>query len=125
MKLGIQPNAGTPYHVVTLRKDGKSYDRKVSHLVADAFIGPRPPGHVVRHGPGGSLDDHANNLQYGTVQENVDDTLRAGRRWSKLTEGDVIAIRASGESRGVLATRYGVHKSTITFIILRYTWKHV
>ena len=51
---------------------------KVCWMVADAFIGPRPEGQVVRHGPGGSSDDRPENLCYGTQAENIGDSVAAG-----------------------------------------------
>lgn len=51
---------------------------KACWMVADAFIGPRPPGLVVRHGPGGSSDDRPCNLRYGTQSENIGDSVAAG-----------------------------------------------
>lgn len=57
---------------------GRLRSRKVATLVAEAFIGPRPPGTVVRHDDGDHTNDAASNLIYGTVAENVKDTVRHG-----------------------------------------------
>ena len=66
------------YHVHGLYKDGKARQRPVHSLVAEAFIGPCPPGQEVRHGPGGSLDNRLVNLSYGTRAENIADQYRDG-----------------------------------------------
>jgi len=49
---------------------GRPHTRKVHHLVAEAFIGPRPPGQIVRHGLGGPSDNRLANLRYGTQAQN-------------------------------------------------------
>lgn len=51
---------------------------KVCWMVADAFIGARPEGMVVRHGVRGNADDSPDNLCYGTQAENIGDSVRAG-----------------------------------------------
>jgi hypothetical protein len=44
---------------------------------------------------------------------------------AKLTEADVLAIRASSDSGPVLARRFGVSRTTISEIRLRKTWQHI
>lgn len=44
---------------------------------------------------------------------------------AKLTESDVLAIRASTESRKVLANLYGVSTYTISLIRTRKRWTHI
>ena len=63
------------YLVVQLR--GTS--RYVHGLVAEAFIGPRPIGHEVRHLDGDSNNNAAANLRYGTHAENMQDRVKHGR----------------------------------------------
>ncbi len=46
---------------------------KVHHLVAEAFIGPRPPGMVVCHNNGDPLDNRVENLRYDTQANNITD----------------------------------------------------
>ena len=52
---------------------------------------------------------------------------RAGEKspQAKLTEDDVRAIRASGETRHQLAARFGVTRATIGMVLRRDTWKHL
>ena len=44
---------------------------------------------------------------------------------ARLTEADVLAIRASDQRVGQLAKDYGVNRQTITNVRLRYTWTHI
>lgn len=48
-------------------------------LVALAFLGPRPSGHVVRHLNDIVTDNSVRNLGYGTRKQNYADALNNGR----------------------------------------------
>lgn len=54
--------------------------RKVQHLVAEAFIGPRPEGQVLRHLNDEGHDNRVVNLAYGTPGQNIADAYANGRR---------------------------------------------
>lgn len=69
----------TPYPTVSLWLDGRQYTRRVHTLVAEAFIGPRPPGMYVCHGNGDETDNRLENLRYDTPSANELDTVRHGR----------------------------------------------
>ncbi|MDB4946215.1 MAG: hypothetical protein JWP97_5749 [Labilithrix sp.] len=61
----------TPYRSVMVKWDGgKRKPAYVHHLVALAFLGPRPDGAEVLHGAKGSSCNAAENLRYGTPDEN-------------------------------------------------------
>lgn len=121
------------YLVVTDRRaDERLY---IHHLVAEAFIGPRPVGALVLHGDGDKLNNHRSNLRYGTQLENIADarshgTLTCGERMgsAKLRAADVLRIREAhlfGAKAGDLAEAYGVTSRPIRAVINRETWKHV
>lgn len=68
------------YLQVRIVIDGKRYTRKVHSLVATTYCGPRPSlKHEVRHINGDRLDNRAENLAWGTRQENADDREQHGR----------------------------------------------
>src|SRR5690606_32157657 len=48
------------------------------HLVAAAFLGPRPEGSEVCHINGDPADNRVENLRYGSRSENVLDQVRHG-----------------------------------------------
>lgn len=52
--------------------------RSIHSLVAEAFIGPRPPGQEVRHLDGDPKNCRLENLAYGTHVENERDKIRHG-----------------------------------------------
>ena len=64
LKPKVNPRNGFLY--VSLQRDDRSNTRAVHVLVALAFLGPRPPGLQVRHGPGGKLNNAPSNLRYDT-----------------------------------------------------------
>lgn len=69
------------YPRVTLRRDGQQRCRTVHSLVMEAFVGPCPEGHEVRHLDGNRANPVLTNLAYGTAAENVRDSLRHGTQW--------------------------------------------
>jgi hypothetical protein len=63
------------YLVVKLYRDdgngGREFQkRKVAHLVAFAFHGPRPSGHDIDHIDADTKNNRADNLRYLTITEN-------------------------------------------------------
>jgi len=63
---------------VTLSANGKARTWNVHKLVADAFLGPCPPGQEVRHKDGDETNNVATNLEYGTRGDNQRDSVRHG-----------------------------------------------
>jgi hypothetical protein len=120
------------YLAVTLAGDGKRQQYLIHDLVADTFLGPKPPGQCVRHLDDRKSNNRASNLTYGTHRENEDDAMANGRKakgskhgCAKLTERDVRAIRVA-KARGVdLAKEYDVSPGHISSIRNRKTWKHL
>lgn len=55
------------------KKSGRS--TYVHHLVAEAFLGPRPDGMIVRHLDDDGANNAASNLAYGTYQDNYRDAV--------------------------------------------------
>jgi len=133
----LQPTLSDPaYYVVGLYREGsqKVYAKRVHSLIAETFLGPRPSGLNVLHGPGGALDNRLANLSYGTQRQNMldkerDGTLQKGSSngAAKLTEGDIPVIRqrAQGETYQAIANDYGCSRSAIAFAVKGKTWAHV
>lgn len=67
-----------PRWTVRLTKDGKRSTIFVHKLVAEAFIGPRPPGADICHGDGDRDNNSAANLRYDSHSENMRDAVRHG-----------------------------------------------
>lgn len=122
------------YRQVTLyiaRKKLKTVE--VHTLVAEAFLGPRPSGHLVCHENGDGWQNHLTNLRYGTPKSNSEDMVRHGRNLpgsknhnAKLDEKAVCEIkRRAGVKYRILAAEYGVSCTTIQGIMSGEKWKHV
>lgn len=87
----LKPSTVSGYLHVVL---GRQHSYLIHSLVAAAFIGPRPAGCDVRHGPGGKLDNRAVNLSYGTRSENNNDRWRDGTmKYIGVVRGDGKAYR--------------------------------
>lgn len=95
-------------------------------------------GIVIRHKCDNPSCINVEHLEPGTVQDNVDDKVSRGRHvigeavvTSKLTEADVIAIRASyipyskHANQYALALKYGVSQSEISHVIAAKRWAHI
>lgn len=89
--------------------------RTVHSLVAEAFIGLRPPGIETRHVNGLPSDCRVVNLKYGTRSENAEDSKRHGthfhaglnecKRGHDLTDPANLQKTAKGDRRTCLACR--------------------
>lgn len=106
------------YMLVTLRKDGKSTYKTVHSIVAAAFIGPRPPGLDVRHGDHVRSNNRADNLEYGTRKENMEDSAETFPRGethhsAKFSDAEVVAALAEARSIGsaAAARKYGMSQT--------------
>jgi hypothetical protein len=64
--------------VVTLYDErGRSQTRPLAELILEAFVGPRPPGHVVRFKDGNRLNCAATNLEWIAAPTTRDEAARA------------------------------------------------
>jgi len=102
-------------------------------LSYEAYHGGIPRGMVVRHTCDNPSCINPDHLCIGTQQDNVIDRETRGRRdvkgeqvgTSKLTEKEVLEIRASDLSLKKLSDKYKVDKSNIWSIRSGKSWKHL
>lgn len=119
------------YATVYLHIDGRPHTRYVHHLVAAAFVGPRPDGLLVCHTPDpAKSNNRADNLAYQTRLKNAEDSRRDGtiqQARRKLVADDVREIRrlAGTISNTEIARRYGIGLDHVRLIIARDRWAHV
>ena len=105
------------------------------------FVGDIPDGMLVLHSCDNPACINPEHLFLGTQSDNIMDALKKKRYksnwphrkgsdnpWAKTTEADVLSIRseyAAGARQVDLASKYGLHQTTISDIVRRKIWKHV
>jgi hypothetical protein len=101
-------------------------------LVLTAFVGPRPHGMECCHNDGNSWNNRLENLRWDTTRNNQLDRIKHGTSnrgercaAAKLTEAQVLAIRADTRKQKVIAAEYGVRDSAISRIKSGKRWGHL
>lgn len=102
------------YRVVMLHNQSRRKSVRVHSLVLDAFVGPRPEGMEVCHGPGGPGDNRLENLRWGTSSDNSLDQVADGThgyasrdacKWGHLLEAPNVKA-GPGNARICRSCRY-------------------
>jgi hypothetical protein len=127
------------YIQVQLWKNGKSIDKSLHRLVAEAFI-PNPQNKPeVNHKDGDKQNNSVDNLEWSSSKENIEHAVNNGLRKTNgenngraiLTKEDVEYIRKIYKFRDkefggkALAEKFGVGQTTISHIIKNESWKDV
>jgi NUMOD4 motif/HNH endonuclease len=101
-------------------------------LVLLAFKGACPVGMECCHNDGNCWNNKLGNLRWGTKKSNAEDKIIHGTQprgaivpMSRLTEKDVLEIRASSLSNNKAAVEFGVSEKTVRLIRNRVTWTHI
>lgn len=136
----VRPGQGKYLVAVLVALDGQRTMHYVHHLVAAAFLGPRPDGYQVNHINGDKHDNRDANLEYVTVSEQRLHAFRTGLQRpgglrgsdhpaAVLTEADVLEVRrlhALGRfTQAAIAAQFGITASTVSAIATGRLWKHV
>ena len=110
------------YRLVILYDKPNQRAVTVHTLVAEAFIGPRPPGYEVNHIDGNKPNNSVGNLEYVTRAENTRHAnalglRRYGEDWycARLTDEQIIELHrlSSTTSRSVLAEKFDICESYV------------
>ena len=127
----LELNVSRGYQRVNLRKNSQTLQRQVHHLVAEAFIGKRQPGQDTRHLDGNSLNNHVENIAYGSRSDNVQDAIRTkGLKTgslspnAKLTDEDIKRILEGSETAKQLASALEISIGHIAAIRQGRAWLH-
>lgn len=138
------------YWRVSACVNGRELTCPVHRLVAEAFLGPCPPGMCVNHKDGCKQNNYPSNLEYVTPAGNSRHAMlmglcpsgeRHGRYTAphrtargervntcRLTEADVRLarmLRADGWTLPRLCIRFGLSKSAMHALCTRKNWGHV
>lgn len=123
--------------LVALSIDGVHHYRYVHHLVALAFIGPRPEGQEINHDDGSRANNRVTNLEWMTHPDNMKHGWRTGlihgvpgelRASSLMTPKLVIAMRgalANNLSQRRIARMYAVSRGVVQGVKRGSLWSHV
>ena len=118
--------------LMLLWKNNRPQCIKIHRLVLLAFLGKPPAGCEGCHNDGNPANNHLDNLRWDTAQANQQDRVKHGTSnrgeqcgTSKLTEKDVLAIRADSRKQKEIAAAYGVRESQISRIKNRVRWGHL
>jgi len=105
----------------------------VHALVAEAFLGRKPPYHQINHKDGNKKNNRHTNLEWRTGLRNMEHAKAMGlcprgadHGMAKLSERNVLEIRRRHASRNLirkeLAEKFGVTVQAITAVIKRKSW---
>jgi hypothetical protein len=111
----------------------KRHTHTVGRLVLETFAGPCLQGEEACHGRAGRDCHRLSNLYWGTELRNMsedkarDGTVLVGESHpcAKLTSGQVLAIRQDHRALSIVASCYGVSKTTVSEIRSGKTWRHL
>jgi predicted DNA-binding protein YlxM (UPF0122 family) len=121
------------YATVCLSNSRNTLRSSVHRIVAKVFI-PNPENKPqVNHLDGNKLNNHRTNLEWNTAKENINHSFNTGlhsqigegHRNSKLTNSQVLEIRASTLSETELGEIYNVSRVVINGIKTGKHWKRV
>lgn len=105
---------------------------RAHRLVHEYLVGPVPQDKKLLHRCDMPWCVNPEHMFVGTIADNNRDCKQKGRNAkgtghgrNKLTEAQVLEIRASTEPQRRIAKRYGVSQPLITFIKTRRLWKEL
>ena len=108
--------------------------RKVHHLVAEAWHGPRPAGMLCLHRDDDRLNNTPMNLYWGTQSQNQHDCISNGHRQNqagtannnaKLNPEKVRSIRVAQGTCKEIGKQFGVHPMTVSLVKRGKLWASV
>lgn len=124
---------------VRVKHDMNGIPRKymsVTHLMLEAFVGPRPEGMECCHNDGNKYNDVLSNIRWDTHENNELDKKKhgtyhwgEGNKQSRFKNEEILEIRrlyATGEyTQWDIAKMFGTSQGAISNIVLKECWKHI
>ena len=130
-------NTGQGYLSYSLRKNGETHPFSAHRLVAIHFVDNALNKERVNHIDGDKTNNHANNLEWVTIKENMSHAYENGlinqsgenNANATLTENDVLQIRSLGYhgwfTYAEISDAYGVSITSVWRIIKRKRWANI
>lgn len=133
LKLAIHESG---YRIVSVGPRNQVKQRKVHRLVLLAFVGPKPEDELTRHLDGNKDNNRLDNLKYGTLEENTEDSIKHGsipigskNGQAKLNEEKVLRIielySTGNFFQKELAEEFEISQVVISKIVTGTSWAHV
>jgi hypothetical protein len=124
-----------PYLQTNIKSGVKVYTHREVCKLFNPNPNPAEYTHVL-HNNHDCHDNRAENLRWGTQQQNMQDRLEAGHyrrgfghNMAKLTNLDIFTIRwlwaHQAATQAEIASYFGIKPCTISFITTGKTWKHL
>lgn len=120
------------YGVLNYREGPRRLHRLAHRVSYELFVGPIPAGMDVLHSCDRKVCVQPAHLRPGTQLENTREAVERGlhprgerHTSARLTNADVILIRASNESNVELAARYGISAASISSVRTGKSWRHI
>jgi len=120
------------YMATNLYSSGRHIAKLIHHLVAEAFLGPKPQGAMVLHGVSGRHCNLPSNLYYGDQVRNMADRNRDGtgqlgekNHRSKVRTDDISMIfklAQEGMAHTKIGARVGLSQTQVSRIIRGECW---
>lgn len=128
----LKPEIQDGYKRARLFQAARLHAKFVHRIMLESFLGPQPECMETRHKNGIRHDNRIENLEWGTPQQNTDDKISHGTHSfgetngrAKLTELQVRAIYASGDSAQNIANTFGIKVAQVNLIKRGGTWRHL
>ena len=113
--------------------DGRA-NLKAHRVAYELAVGDIPAGMLVLHRCDNPRCVNPFHLFLGTTKDNAEDMVMKGRNsplrgssspTARLTEAEVIAIRADSRTQDQIARAYGIAQTTVSAIKTKRIWSHV
>ena len=107
---------------------------RVHRAAYEVFVGPIPKGQIVLHSCDNPLCFNPKHLSVGTSKMNSQDMVAKGRNRNmtgvsncnaKLSDHEVLAIRADTRTQVIIAEEYGIDQSLVSKIKTLKIWGHL
>lgn len=135
----LQPTLDSDgYPQLTIFFDGKGYCRKIHRLVAEAFIPKEEGRDQINHKDGNKCNNHVSNLEWCTLQENVEHAWKTGlstvrnaltgaaHKYDPKTIHEICKLLEENKlSYDEISSKLSVPKGLISEIRCGTRWKHI
>lgn len=125
LALTVTPKGGKSY--ASIRYKGKHLS--LHRIMYAKFVGPLESDLVINHKDGNGMNNHPDNLELDTQSHNNKDRFRIGglavaghRKITRELADQIRADQATGMTNRQLREKYGLAKSTISYVVNNRTW---